>query len=372
MLKQPHSRRIRIASTISFCCLLLCAAHPAHSQQARAALSLPDAPGYTAPIAAEAPQDQSGTATLSGTVQDANGALVPQAQITLSGSALSASRTTQSDGAGRFTLQGLPAGTYKLTVTSAGLRTYVSSEFALAANQQEEFPPISLSIATLNSDVQVTATEEQVAEVQIHAEEKQRVLGIAPDFYSSYIWDAAPLDVHQKFVLASKSAFDPLAFLSIGAVAGIEQARNIYPGYRQGAEGYAKRYGASFADESIGRFFASAVYPSLFKQDPRYFYKGSGTKTERAEYAITRVFVTRGNNGKPQPNYSLFLGRLTAGAIANLYHDPGDRGVGLTFENAFLNIGGHAFDNLLREFLFKRFTPKVPSFENGEASKTTP
>jgi hypothetical protein len=79
--------------------------------------------------------------------------------------------------------------------------------------------------------------------------------------------------------------------------------------------------------------------------------------------------VARGDNGKPQPNYSLFLGRLTAGALANLYHDSSDRGVGLTFENAFLNIGGHAFDNLVREFVMKRFTPKVPDFENGEASK---
>jgi len=87
---------------------------------------------------------------------------------------------------------------------------------------------------------------------------------------------------------------------------------------------------------------------------------------------VTRVFVTRGNNGKPQPNYSLFLGRLTAGALANLYHDSSDRGAALTFENAFLNIGGHAFDNLVREFLFKRFTPNVPVFENGEPDKASP
>jgi hypothetical protein len=373
MSTTPNLSSIATACRSPFlCALLLCAPHAARSQQAHAALNLPDAPGYAEAYATNPAQEQSGSATLGGTIQDANGAVVPQAQATLTSDSQTSARTTQSDNSGHFVFQALPAGTYKLTIVSAGLETYVSPAISLAAGQQDDLPPITLAVATLKSDVQVTTSEEQVAEVQIHAEEKQRVLGIAPDFYSSYIWDAAPLDAHQKFVLASKSAFDPIAFLSIGAVAGIEQARNIYPGYHQGAEGYAKRYGASFADEAIGRFFASAIYPSIFRQDPRYFYKGYGTKTQRAEYAISRAFVTRGNNGKTQPNYSLFLGRLTAGAIANLYHDPSDRGAALTFENAFLNIGGHAFDNLAREFLFKRFTPKVPAFENGEASKTTP
>ncbi len=369
MPRRPGTFSTTCLGTV-FCWALFSAAPYAYAQQLQARLSLPDAPGSSEAQASNPVQDQS--ATLSGTVQDANGARVARAQATLAGVSQTGTRTAQCDSAGRFTFQSLPAGTYQLSIASAGLETYVSPPFALAAGQQDDLPPVTLAVATLKSDVQVTATEEQVAEVQIHAEEKQRVLGIAPDFYSSYIWDAAPLDAHQKFVLASKSAFDPIAFLSIGAVAGFEQARNIYPGYHQGAEGYAKRYGASFADEAVGRFFASAIYPSIFRQDPRYFYKGSGTKTQRAEYAISRAFVTRGDNGKTQPNYSLFFGRLTAGAIANLYHDPSDRGAALTFENAFLNIAGHAFDNLAREFLFKRFTPKVPSFENGEASKAKP
>ncbi len=358
--------------------LLCCSMPPAQAQQAQASVALPDdlpdAPGYASPavgLGQSAPAPR-GTATLSGIVQDANGSLVPGAQVTLASTGHPDVRTTQADPAGHFSLEGIPPGKYKLTIVSPGLQTYLSPEIEVSAGASQELPPVTLAVASVNANVQVTATEEQVAEVQIHAEEKQRVLGIAPDFYSSYIWDAAPLDTHQKFVLASKSAFDPVSFLSIAAVAGIEQWRNIYPGYGTNAASYGKRYGASFGDEAIGRFFASAVYPSLFHQDPRYFYKGSGTKPRRALYAVTRVFVTRGNNGKPEPNYSLFLGRLTAGAIANLYHDSGDRGVGLTFENAFLNIGGHAFDNLVREFVLKRFTPKVPSFENGEASAKTP
>ena len=357
------------------CCLFCCAIGSAQAQNAQASLSLPDSPGAVQVQAASRAQaqapDRTGTAAVSGSVEDVNGSLVPAAEVTLT-SPNDSARSVPSDEAGRFSLQGLGAGTYKLTVVSPGLQTYVSPEFTLTTGQQQEVPPIRMAIATLNANVQVTASEKQVAEVQIHEEEKQRVLGIAPDFFSSYIWDAAPLDAQQKFTLASKSAFDPVAFAAIGFVAGIEQWRNVYPGYHQGAEGYGKRYGASFADEAIGRFFASAIYPSIFHQDPRYFYKGSGTKTERAKYAVTRALVTRGDNGRLQPNYSLFLGRLTAGALSNLYHDPSDRGAALTFENAFLNLGGNALDNLVREFILKRFTPKVPAFENGEASQTKP
>jgi hypothetical protein len=368
ILTRLHDSRLRRTSLCGL--LLLSATLPSRAQQLLAAHTLRDPSGY---VEAQAPtQDQASSATLSGTIQDANGALVPQAQITLSSQSQPAFRTTQSDAAGHFTLSAMPAGAYKLTVASPGLQTYVSGELTLATGQQQELPPITLAVASLSANVQVTASVEQVAQAQIHAEEKQRVLGIAPNFYSSYIWDAAPLDTRQKYVLASKSAFDPVALLSIGFVAGLEQSQNTYPGYGQGAQGYAERYGASFADEAIGRFFASAVYPSLFRQDPRYFYKGSGSKTERAEYAITRVLVTRGNNGKSQPNYSLILGRLTAGALANLYHDSSDRGGAFTFENAFINLGGSAFENLVREFVFKRFTPKVPSFENGQTSKTNP
>ena len=58
--------------------------------------------------------------------------------------------------------------------------------------------------------------------------------------------------------------------------AAAEQWQNTFPGYGQGAQGYAKRYGAAYADEAISRMIGSAMLPSLLHQDPRYFYRGSG------------------------------------------------------------------------------------------------
>ena len=124
--------------------------------------------------------------------------------------------------------------------------------------------------------------------------------------------------------------------------AAAEQWQNTFPGYGQGAQGYAKRYGAAYADEAISRMIGSAILPSLLHQDPRYFYRGSGSKKSRALYAISAAVICRGDNGRMQPNYSYVAGAFAAGGISNLYHPAGDRGAGLTIANGFLNVGAHA------------------------------
>jgi hypothetical protein len=191
------------------------------------------------------------------------------------------------------------------------------------------------------------------------------LLGLFPNFNTSYIWNAAPLTVGLKFRLAVRSMLDPVVFLTTAAGAGIEQANNSYPAYGQGAAGYAKRYGAGYADEVSNRLLSGAIYPSLFHQDPRFFYQGSGSKRSRALYAVTRAFVTRGDNGKEQPNYSRILGAFTVGALNNFYHPGADRSASLTFRHGSTALGAYAADSLFREFVFQRITPKVPGKDKG-------
>jgi hypothetical protein len=205
-----------------------------------------------------------------------------------------------------------------------------------------------------------------LATEQLKTQEQQRVLGVFPNFYSSYLWDAVPLSSGQKYHLALHSIADPFAFVGTGAFAAIEQWHNTFPGYGKGAQGYAKRYGAAYADEALSRMIGSALLPSLLHQDPRYFYRGSGTKKSRALYAISAAVICRGDNGRLQPNYSYVLGSFAAGGISNLYHPASDRGVGLTIGNGFLNVAAHALDNLGREFVFRKLTPKVPNYAQGK------
>jgi len=231
----------------------------------------------------------------------------------------------------------------------------------LHSGENIAFPQITLALTTEVTEVRVEFTPVELAQEQIKDEEKQRVLGFIPNFYVSYIPNAAPLNTRQKFELAWKSTLDPVTFGITGAIAGIQQANNQFSGYGQGAQGYAKRYGASYADVVTNTFIAGAILPSLLKQDPRYFYKGSGSKRSRAFYAIANSVICKGDNGHWQANYSGIIGGLVAGGISNLYYPANDRGAGLTFENEAIGIAGTAAANLLQEFVIRKLSSHVPS-----------
>ena len=215
-------------------------------------------------------------------------------------------------------------------------------------------------------------TPEQEAEAEIKDEEKQRVLGVLPNFYVTYNPAAVPLKPKQKFELAWKSTIDPVNFGVTAAAAGIEQAANSFGGYGQGAQGYGKRYGAAYADSVTSIFIGGAILPSLLKQDPRYFYKGTGTVRSRILYALANSVICKGDNGRWQANYSAIMGGLASGAISNLYYPAADReGAELTVQNALIGIASNAATNILQEFVIRRLTPHAPAYSQPQLDPNT-
>lgn len=172
------------------------------------------------------------------------------------------------------------------------------------------------------------------AEQELKQQERQRIMGVIPNFNTSNIQNAAPLSPKQKFSLAFRSAIDPFEFFAAGAIAGWGQAEDDNAGYGQGAAGYAKRYGAAFTDSADGVLWGNAIYPVLLHEDPRYFRKGTGSVWKRIAYAVSTTVWTKNDNGSWGPNYANVLGNITAGGISNLYYPPDNRGIGLTFEGA--------------------------------------
>lgn len=160
----------------------------------------------------------------------------------------------------------------------------------------------------------------------------------------------------QKYKLVFRSLIDPVSFLAVAGIAGAEQYKGVFPAYGSGIEGYGKRYGAALANRVSGDFLGRAVYPAIFHQDPRYFYKGEGSNTGRALYAISAAVMTRTDNGRWVPNYSQVLGNFSAGAISMLYYPSSDRSASLVLLNGLADTGADAVSNLVREFLLKRFT----------------
>lgn len=329
--------------------------------------SLPDAPRPQAITPAEnSDSQQAGAASLSGTVVDKNGDVLEGAQVTLAGPASSAVRTVESGSNGQFEFTGLTPGVYKLKITAPGMSTFTSSDIPLRAGEFHFLPLVTLSISPVTTTVTVMGSSKQLSEEQLHIAEQQRIAGIIPNFYSSYNWNAPPMLAKQKFQLSIRSIIDPVSLLSVAGIAGAEQYQNVFPAYGGGIEGYGKRYGAALANHVSGTLLGRAVYPSIFHQDPRYFYKGKGSIKSRALHAISAAVIARNDDGRWEPNYSRVLGHFSAAAISNFYYPDSDRGVSLVVLNGLAGIGGDAVANLVREFILKRFTSHVPKGGNGQ------
>ena len=305
---------------------------------------------------------------ISGTILDRTGAVSVGAKVRLTGDDPSLNRESVSGENGQFSFSGVPPGHFQLTVTSGGFANQAFSG-ELNSGQTYLVPPIVLAVAVAETEVRVAGDTVEVAETQIKQQEKQRVLAIIPNFYVSYLPDAAPLNAKQKFEIAWKVAKDPITFVGVGALAGFQQAGNDLPGYGQGMEGYAKRYGAAYANAFAGIFIGDALLPSLLKQDPRFFYKGTGSIRSRILYAAASSVMCKGDNKRWQPNYSGILGSLAVGGISNLYYQSGDRSsASLVFQNALIRLGQGSVGGIFQEFVVPKLTPHLKHHGHSQAN----
>jgi hypothetical protein len=298
--------------------------------------------------------------TISGTVLDATGVPVPGAEVKLTNHLGTSAKSVKTEENGWFSFGEVASGPFQLEIELTGFKTRTVTG-TLPASEGYLVPAIRLELTPVVTDVSVRLTTEEIATEQIKQQEQQRIIAVIPNFYTSYLPDAAPLNTKQKFALAWRYSIDPANIVIAAMIAGGQQADNSFPGYGQGAAGYARRLGAAYGDQFIGTFVSSAILPSILKQDPRYFYKGTGTVKSRILYALERSVVTRGDNGRTQPDYSGILGSLATGAISDLYYPEGSQhGFDTLLTNTLIGIGTSAGVNLLQEFVFPKWTPKLP------------
>jgi Carboxypeptidase regulatory-like domain len=344
-----------LAGSVLSCTLLLVA--PAH---ARPAVS--EADGATqaqqASQTAGASVGQTSSqlmGSIVGTVVDQGGAVAVGAQVRLTRPDQPRAQQVSSGDNGQFSFSNLPPGPFDLTITAPGFETTIFTGL-LTPGASFIVPEMVLNVAPATTTVEVGLTTEQVAQIQIRQEEKQRVLGIAPNFYVTYIPDAAPLTAKQKFQLAWRSVADPVTLLGVGTLAGIHQAANDYVGLGQEAGGYGKRFSAAYASLVTGAFIDDAVLASLLKQDPRYFYQGIGTTRSRLLHALNHAVVRKGDDGHWQPNYSGIIGSFASSGLSSLYYPERDRTAGLVVQNALVGIAGRAVGGIFQEFVLRKFT----------------
>jgi len=313
------------------------------------------------------PDAPSVAGSISGIVTDTDQAAIPNARVTLEEPAAAKGEpkplllTTTSDATGSFTLTPVAPGVYRVRIKAAGFSAWKIEDIAVLPGRTFNLTPIELGVEAIDSVVDAI-TVEDLAEQQITAEQHQRILGVLPNFYVSYLHgNAQPLTSRQKFKLALVVSRDPLTFFTTGVNAGIEQAEGAFAGYGPGFSGYAQRYAAGYGDHLSATFLGSAIFPTLFHQDPRYFYNGHGSILHRALYAISTVVICKGDNGHWQPNYSNVLGNVGSGAISSLYYpNSAKHDFQTSADNIIIGIGEGSFGTLFQEFLLKHLTHGVP------------
>lgn len=190
-----------------------------------------------------------------------------------------------------------------------------------------------------------------------------RLFWTLPDFLTiQNAPNIPPLSARAKFKVVARGAFDYVEYPWYGALAGISQAENSEPEYRQGASGYGKRYATAFADGTIENFMTGAILPSVLRQDPRYFQLGQGSFVHRTEYAVSRIFVTRADSGKAQFNYSELFGSFIAAGISTYsYHPRPDRTVTNSLSVWGSQVGYDTLTIFVKEFwpdIRRHFTKK--------------
>ena len=309
----------------------------------------------TAPMLGQASQrTELKPGSVLGTVTDVNGDTVADASVVLEAADANDRHSVVANSNGYFELHDLKPGVaYRVKINAAGFSEWSLPLVTLEPGQFKILADIRLQVQEARTTVYVTQSPEEVATEQVKVEEKQRVLGIIPNFYVVYDPAPVPLTTKLKFRLALKVASDPITVLGVAFLSGTQQAGDT-PAYGQGGQGFGKRFGANAADGFTDIMIGGAILPSLLHQDPRYFYQGTGTKKSRIQHAVFHPFVCKGDNGSWQPNYSSLGGDLASSGISNTYYPKSDRGVGLTFTNFAISTAERVASGLVQEFVLGR------------------
>lgn len=300
-----------------------------------------------------APEPQTGS--IIGTVTDVADGIIPASAVTVDGPSSDEHHMAIANDEGFFKVTGLHPGVdYHVTVSAKGFANWTAPSVAVQPGQELELTGIKLKPSIVETTV-AAVTIEQLATEQVSVEEKQRVLGVIPNFYVVYDRNAVPLTAKLKFELALRAATDVVSIAGAATLAGINQAADT-PDYVQGAKGYGQRFGAAYADGFSDILIGGAFLPTILHQDPRYFYQGTGTKRSRALHAISSPFICKGDNGHLQFNYSSIGGDLASGALSNLYYPESNRGASTVFTNALITTGGRIANALAQEFILRKLT----------------
>jgi hypothetical protein len=161
-----------------------------------------------------------------------------------------------------------------------------------------------------------------------------------------------PLTAREKFDVFLHSTYSPRTFANaaIDEAADRAKGQHLNRAYETGFRGIGQRYGINLATNETDVFFQRFLFPTVLKQDPRYFRNPDLPFFQRALYAMSRVLITRTDNGGQTFNSSRILSVAASRAVSDLYV-PGERqGMHPVAACVSFTLLRDAGENLLHEF----------------------
>lgn len=179
----------------------------------------------------------------------------------------------------------------------------------------------------------------------------KRIFGVLPNYKTVEKMTAyQPISTRTKFMIASKDSFDWPEFFVAGALSGLNQLSGQNPEWGQGVKGYAKRYGASLADQTVSNFLTEAILPSALHHDPRYFRLGQGSAAHRILHAVSWVVISKSDRNHNTLNISELLGSGASAAVGTLYYPAEERTAGSVRDRFITQVSFDAVSSILKEY----------------------
>jgi hypothetical protein len=223
--------------------------------------------------------------------------------------------------------------------------------------QQTTPPDSSAQQQTIKASAQSTQQKDPPSDVKAKSKLEEetgtvndRLFEAMPNFEVEGANTLPPLSTRQEYWLATASVFDYFSYPFVGFLAAMDQASNSPKSWGQGWGAYGQRYGMEFADNGIGTYMTTSIFPTFLHEDSRYYERRNGNFTPRAFYAINRLLVTRTDSGHNRFNYSEILGNAAAAGLSNFYHAPEDRTVSRNLHTFGTLIMWDGVSNELKEF----------------------
>jgi len=263
------------------------------------------------------------TSSITGTVTDPSGAVVPGASVTVSDPSLGVTRRTVTNGAGSYLVSALPAGTYNLTVSANGFKTYRASAIVVQAARKIR-ADVTLQVGAVSTEVTIqgtnigqvqtqtsqlggTVTGRQITQLELNGRNFTQLITLVPGVNNQTGQEEGTVGVYGSVAYSVNGGrteynnweVDGVSILDTGSNGTI----NVYPSVDAIGETrvLTSNYGAQYGQNASGTVVA------VIKSGTSQFH-GDAYEFNRNEIFNARSFFDVGRPAYKKNDYGYTLG----------------------------------------------------------------